>query len=486
MKKWRVSIVSLLCALCLLPAGKAMASETEVNVAEQLESLMPQEDSFMFEDGDVVGFIGDSITQVNYTGISYQEFIYNYYITRHPDWDLEFRNLGTSSFTAADAVKLYSGQSGITDPAIEGINKAVIMFGMNEGLNNISADSYIQSIRQLVSLLNERGIENEHIILTAPTPYDQTRSSNYTEDGQMIEQTDDLISQYVPALKELAEELGTQYVDLHTPMLWINGIVQSRIADDTLTVTDNVHPNAMGNVFAGFFFLYQQGAGNQVASVRIGTGQEAEAENAEITRIQRRDTEYLSFFYQPGSLPIAVSYELEQAGQYFPVIDQISWENLAIDELEPEKNYRLFLDGVLAGEFTGEELGEGINLTNLDGNPGKETAETIESLNQQWHTASSDYREIVRSAYEGKAEQEDVDTAYEQWETVTAKLRGQIYEAARTYSDKGYRVEVAAEDFPLWRGRGTWRFAVLAAVILAAAGGGLLVRKRKRRRTEER
>ena len=70
MKKWRVSIVSLLCALCLLPAGKAMASETEVNVAEQLESLMPQEDSFMFEDGDVVGFIGDSITQVNYTGIS--------------------------------------------------------------------------------------------------------------------------------------------------------------------------------------------------------------------------------------------------------------------------------------------------------------------------------------------------------------------------------------------------------------------------------
>ena len=36
----------------------------------------------MFEDGDVVGFIGDSITQVEYTGISYQEFIYNYYITQ--------------------------------------------------------------------------------------------------------------------------------------------------------------------------------------------------------------------------------------------------------------------------------------------------------------------------------------------------------------------------------------------------------------------
>ena len=235
MKKWKKCLSAILCAAVLLPGSEALASEGDPELEKELAQVMPEKDECMFEDGDVVGFIGDSITQVEYTGISYQEFIYNYYITRHPDWKLEFRNLGTASYMAADAVRLYSDSAVVTDKAIDGINKAVIMFGMNEALHNWSAKRYIQSINQLIELLNDRGITNDQIILVAPTPYDQTRSSNYDENGKQKDDTDDLLSEYTGELKILADELGTHYIDLHTPMLWVTEIVQGRIPDDTLT-----------------------------------------------------------------------------------------------------------------------------------------------------------------------------------------------------------------------------------------------------------
>ena len=200
MKKWKKCLSAILCAAVLLPGSEALASEGDPELEKELAQVMPEKDECMFEDGDVVGFIGDSITQVEYTGISYQEFIYNYYITRHPDWKLEFRNLGTASYMAADAVRLYSDSAVVTDKAIDGINKAVIMFGMNEALHNWSAKRYIQSINQLIELLNDRGITNDQIILVAPTPYDQTRSSNYDENGK-----------HQPGYTELISELSQDF-----------------------------------------------------------------------------------------------------------------------------------------------------------------------------------------------------------------------------------------------------------------------------------
>lgn len=472
--------------LALAPGAESLAYEQETVIGKRLESLMPERADCMFEDGDVVGFIGDSITQVEYTGISYQEFIYNYYITRHPDWSLEFRNLGTASYMASDAVRLYSKSAIVTDKAIDGINKAVIMFGMNEALHDWAAVRYIQSINQLVTILNQKGIKNEDIILVAPTPFDQTRSSNYTEDGDQIEDTDDRLAEYTGELKILAEELGTHYIDLHTPMLWINGIVQGRNADDTLTVTDNVHPNAMGNVFAGFFFLYQQGAGKEVASVEIGEDDSAAARNASVSRLNRKGDRYLSFRYQRNSLPMAVPYEFNEATQYFEIVDEISWENLQVDGLHPEVNYKVYMNHLVVGTFTGEELQKGVNLTNLDLNPGQTAAKQIEVLNQSWHTKSSNYRAVVRKAMKQEATQEDVDTAYAEWATTTEAIRAQMYEIAEDSIEKEILVEVVSEDYHVFMGQEIWYWLVEFSAAAAAVGGlAVWLRKRRKRRKKE-
>ena len=474
MKKWsiRIQAFALLCMCFLLPVQTAQAVWHETEDTKELEKIISNTEEFLFEDGDVVGFIGDSITHVEYTGISYQEFLYNYYITRYPQWTLEFRNLGTASYKASDAVALYGDTDGIQDPAIEGITKAVVMFGMNEALDGVSADVYVENMRRLVQVLEERGLASEDIILVAPTPYDQTRSSNYAEDGGLIQYTDNLICQYVPELEALAQELGTYYVDLHTPMLWVTELVQDIFPDDTLTVTDNVHPNAMGNTLAGYFFLYQQGADNVVSQVTIQEENKTATEHASVKKLKRDGDSYLQFRYQTESLPMAVSYEFHEATQYFEIVDAISWQDLTVEGLEPEMSYTVYMDETAVTTATGAELAEGINLTDCDWNPLQVAAKEMEVLNQEWHRLSSEYRSVVRDATreDSALTQADVDEAYETWAVGTEAVRGEMYAIVRESAAKTYKVEIVREDYT-----GTNRSETMKKIVAILGVAGLLV-----------
>lgn len=89
--------VILLCVFCL--------SRGIIVWAVQEES--PKTFSF-YEDGDVVGIIGDSITHVQYGPVSYIEALYHYYLCQFPEREIEFRNLGTANYKA-------SGISSIVD-----------------------------------------------------------------------------------------------------------------------------------------------------------------------------------------------------------------------------------------------------------------------------------------------------------------------------------------------------------------------------------
>ena len=483
MKKWKIGILFLVCMAFLFSPKEAMAVGEGSGVSEGLDELISPREQFLFEDGDIVGFIGDSITHVEYTQVSYQEFLYNYYITRYPKWDLEFRNLGTGYFTAADALELYSGKKDIYDAELEGITKAVIMLGMNEALTGVGAKEYIANVRALTELLQMKGLKSKDIILVSPTPFDQTRTSNYQEGGQMDQHFDDLLSEYTSGLRILAEELGTKYIDLHTSLLWATALLQKENGDATLTIDDNVHPSGVGNVLAGFFFLRQQGASERVASVRISEDGETVAENAQVKSLKQRGDRYVRFFYQPYSLPVAVPLEAKEADQYFGMLDQISQEVFQIEGLNWSKTYEILMNHVKVGEFTGAELGRGVNLANYDWNPGQMAAKDVEVLNQEWHRTSAKYRAVLREGVreEKTATQEEVNIAYEKWQNNTEELRAQMYDTARTSVDRAYLVEVISEDAHVWRGQELWQWAAEGAVILLLAVGFVLIKRRRKK-----
>lgn len=457
MKKWRLYGLGLtfFCVCFLFFKGEILATESENTEEKRLEELIPIGEKFLFEDGDIVGFIGDSITHVEYTEISYQEFLYNYYITRYPKWKLEFRNLGTGSFMASDVLELYNGEKGIYDAELEGITKAVIMLGMNEALSGVSAEEYISNIQAVTELLRNRGLKYEDIILVAPTPFDQTRTSNYPEEGQMNAHFDDAVSEYTSRIRILAKKLGTKYIDLHTPMLWATTILQKDNGEATLTIDDSVHPSGAANVLAGYFFLRQQGAEEIVASVRISENGQIVTENAQVKSLKQSGDRYVRFSYQPHSLPVAVPLEVKTADQYFGMLDQISQEILQVESLNWDTTYTVCMNHVPVGEFTGAELGQGVNLASYDWNLGQVAAKDIETLNQKWHKVSAKYRAVLRKSTREKkgATQEDVNAAYAEWEEESRELREEMYDIARSSVDKAYVVEIISEDAHVWMGQ---------------------------------
>ena len=107
----------------------------------------------LYEDGDIVGFIGDSITHVTYSSLSYVEMMDQYYQSCFPGRSVEFRNLGTDGFKAMDVLNIYD-----QDFAFQGINKAVIMLGTNEAILGISTEEYIKNMEDLVGRLKESGL----------------------------------------------------------------------------------------------------------------------------------------------------------------------------------------------------------------------------------------------------------------------------------------------------------------------------------------
>ena len=468
---------------------ETLAKGEEKEPAEQPEALSEPAGDFLFEDGDIVGFIGDSITQVNYSAVSYPEFLYQYYRTRYPQWDLEFRNLGTGYYTAEHALALYNGESGIYDAALEGITKAVIMFGMNEALDGGDPERYIQNIRALTELLNMQGVKNEAIILTAPTPFDQTRSSNYLENGEMRKTVDNSLLEYTKRLKALADELGTRYIDLHTPMLWATELLQEKDGDATWTVDDSIHPGAEGSILAGFFFLHQQGAGRDVAEVSLSKGTKAQTVNAEVTKVKwRGGKDYVSYSYQPHSLPLAVTEEVTRADAYFGMLDWLSRENLQIEGLNEKEVYTVYMNDVPIGNYLGKEFDQGINLAGCRWNFGQVAAKDIEVLNQKWQECSAKYRSVLGNATLGErtATQEDVDAAYEIWKEETGQLQGQMEEIAASSAARTYRMEIVSQKSgQIWMRLERWKWALGAVVLgslLILAGITLRIRKRRKQK----
>ena len=85
--------------LCLLTAG------TLLNAGENQT----------FQDGDVVGFCGDSLTHAGYSEVNYTHVLFNYYVTHFPEREIELRNLGVGRATILHGLDLYE-----QDPAAPG------------------------------------------------------------------------------------------------------------------------------------------------------------------------------------------------------------------------------------------------------------------------------------------------------------------------------------------------------------------------------
>ena len=134
----------------------------------------------MFADGDRVCFLGDSITHGGY----YWEYIQNWYVTRHPEWNIEIFECGYAGYPARGGVRRLDDEVFPNKP-----NKIVVMFGMNDiGRDNYFKEgegdlqkvlgyrandlaSYEKNMREIIEKIKAHHVQ---AIILSPSPYDQT------------------------------------------------------------------------------------------------------------------------------------------------------------------------------------------------------------------------------------------------------------------------------------------------------------------------
>ncbi len=429
----------------------SISPETEQKETQEGKGINSQA-SWFYEAGDVVGFIGDSITHVEYSSINYVEFLYNYYVSRFPDQEVEFRNLGVSSYKASDILDIYD-----RDPAFQGINKAVIMLGMNEALKEVPTETYISNMEKLVERLKGDGLQGEDILVLSPTPYDQTCSANFDANGNPYRMADNALTDFTEQLARKTEEWGVRYVDLHTPMVELTLEIQKDSTDNTLTVWDCVHPNAMGQMAMAYYILKAQGADATVGEMDIGAdevGAFIEPEDS-VSGIHGTITDFyrgekgLCWNWKPETLPMAMTFEFQEFYQLFDLVSELNEEPLRVEGLEEETSYILAMDGEELGSFNGKELSQGINLAVLETNPQQAAMQLVELQNQSWHVNSAEYRKIVRFATmpEPTHTMEEMQEAYEEWKDEDIRLRNEMYDIVQGEIRKESHITITREGY---------------------------------------
>ncbi len=196
----------------------------------------------MFQDGDVVAMIGDSITCDGRWWVELRE----QWLARHPAQFCDFRNCGIPGAGAGGALPRYDWDIAPLRPTV-----ALVMFGMNdvwrEGYKppvtvemlagrDECLERYLLNMNELVERLIGQGIK---VCLLTPTPFDQYASDRPAPNMPGV---DDALAICAGMVKGIAVTRRLPVVDLHTPLR------HRCAAGDMLISQDRVHPGEHGHM----------------------------------------------------------------------------------------------------------------------------------------------------------------------------------------------------------------------------------------------
>ncbi len=329
--------------------------------------------------------IGDSITRDG----RYQNYLDAFLMTRHPDSYIEIVNGGDDGDTAAGFLsKRFKYEIQENKPAA-----AFVCFGANDagiglypGDNEVLKEQQIAgakaNLENIIKGLKEEGVED--ITLLTPVTYDDRANYNTVYDNHPG--YSNAMSLIAANVLELAEKYDLKVVNTNTLTTAImeNAIKEGSTGEEIFQ-TDRIHPNTRGHfVIASKIIETLYGDDAIVASVDVDAAAESiSSENADVSELTVSDGG-VSYTYLAKSLPMGVDdagYEAvhELYGEYVNFTNSMNREIIKVTNLA-EGGYAVSFDGVKIGEYTGEELSEGINIAVNPLNPGQVSAKEVIDL----------------------------------------------------------------------------------------------------------
>lgn len=349
-----------------------------------------QKGPVLFKDGDIVSFIGNSITHSG----GFHNHVLIYYATRFPNEEIIFLNAGISGDNANDIFRRLED-----DIMPLNADWSIVMVGMNDvnralyapkrvgeaGLaeqKQIAIQNFRNHLDRMLRKLSQTGTK---IVLQTPSIYDQTAqlsSENYYG-------VNDALKECTAIVEEMAKKYDTYLVDYWQFMTQTNEQLQQQDPTATIISIDRVHPWGTGDLIMAYRFLKETGVPSTVSELKIQRGAVDKCKNCE-ANVEKANKSVIEFQVKSGSLPFPVEDEPQTALalELVPFIDELNREVLTLNNLR-KGTYSLSIDNILIDHFTHEELAQGVNLAQYRHTPQYQQALEVREI-------AADYRKVQR------------------------------------------------------------------------------------------
>jgi lysophospholipase L1-like esterase len=327
-----------------------------------LPSAAAAQGRFFLKDGDRVVFYGDSITDQRL----YTTFIETYAVTRFPHLRAWFVHSGVGGD------RVTGGWAGPIDLRLRRDVVAykptamTIMLGMNDGSYKGWDDAVFKTFSTGYEHIIEtmkKAVPGIRITVIQPSPYDDATRPPSIDSGY-----NNVLVRYGQFVKELAEREHLIVADLNTPVVAM--LEKAKAADPEVAqkiIEDRVHPGPGGHLIMAEALLKSWNGPAVVAGVEIDSAAKrvTHSENTAIANLSV--TSELSWTETDKALPLPIDLNdkvVALAVHSSDFVDALDQEPLKVTGLTASR-YTLKIDGETVGDFTRDELSQGINLAVL-------------------------------------------------------------------------------------------------------------------------
>lgn len=401
-----MNVTHCICAgALLLQCGAAVLAQEPMTpnatpntvVPHSYTGTVPDLVPLQFQNGDVVCFVGDSITH----SCKYHSYVYDYYLTRFPTRKIRFINCGISGDSAGGALRRLDWDVLPHNP-----NVVSLMLGMNDvnrGLygktnpdeQNLRSraqalSSHQENMTKIVGVMTEK--LHPKFIFVKPSPYDQT----------VQVQTENLfgVNEALAQCGQMAEALARQnhggIVDFHGPMTEISLTQQKTDPKFTLIGPDRVHPGDFGQLVMAYLYLKAQQVPSVVSEFVIDgqKGRVLKNVNGEITNL-KSEAGKVAFDCRENSLPFPIETSAKNALNYVPIEAELDQQRLGVN-FNGAGTYRLTVDNQPVGDYSAVQLREGINLALNPQMPQFKQAQDVRTLNERRRQQEARLRSVAQ------------------------------------------------------------------------------------------
>lgn len=398
------SLIKLTCLLifigfCLTASAQQKKKTTINSNPTYLQKIFKQNDRVMF--------LGNSITH----GGRFHSYIWLYYMTRFPNLRFTILNGGVGGDIIANINNRMEEDIFPKKPNV--IN---LSFGMNDSGYfqymmsdpvKVSDKLFYQSDSAFKLVVAKLKAHSEiKKILMSGSPYDLNtkviKNNVFPPKPATFERIVDL-------QQSTAKANNWQYIDIYHPMDALNKKFQKVDTNFTLSGSgDRIHPESYGHLVWAYLYLSTQGLkGLPVANfiVDASSRKAVKQVNCSINNVMGNKSE-ISFNYMAKSLPFPIDevkhngdqQDASYALKLVPIMEELNQEVLAVKNLAAG-SYQLSIDGKEMGNFTAQDLSQGINLASIHQTPQYLQAMEVLNKNEERGSIERETRDYAVQVY---------------------------------------------------------------------------------------